>query len=133
MANLSITAADVQPVVIRKSYTGPAKEAIAAGEYCRFNVTDGQVESGNGSTAAEARPGGIALKTVAIGETVTFVADGILDVGAALAALTYDDIVYLSDTDALLADTAGTVSLVVGRVIPGWQNTTPDKLLEVQL
>ncbi len=133
MTNLVIAEADVQAVVIRKQFTGPAGQAINAGQYVRFNTTTGKVELGNGSSAAEARAGGIALKSVVAGETVTFLADGILDVGAALAALTYDDIIFLSDTDATLADTAGTVTLVVGRTIPGWQNETADKLLEVLL
>jgi hypothetical protein len=43
--------------------------------------------------------------------------------------MAFDAPVYLSDTDATLADTAGTVSTVIGRVVPGWNATTADKLL----
>ena len=53
----------------------------------------------------------------------------ILDLGEALAALAYGAPVYLSDTDATLGTTAGTVSIVVGHVTPGWNATVADKLL----
>lgn len=133
MANLSITADDVAAVKVIEQYTGPAAEAITAGQYVRFNTTNGKVELGNGTSAAEARRGGIALRSAAAGETLTFVRKGVLDVGDALATLTYDDDVYLSDTDGTLADAAGTTSLVVGTVVPGYAATTPDKLLRVDL
>ena len=44
--------------------------------------------------------------------------------------------IFVSDTDARLGDAAGTVSVVVGRVIPAWGQslgTAADKLLEVNL
>lgn len=133
MTNLTIAAVDVAAVEIYEKFTGPAAEAITAGQYVRFNTTNGKIEKGNGTTAAEARKGGIALQTVAAGITLTAIRKGVLDVGAALAALTYDDDVFLSDTDGTLADVAGTVSLIVGTVVPAWGETTPDKLLRLDL
>ena len=57
-------------------------------------------------------------------------------VGFALTALAYDAIVYLSDTDKKLADAAGTVSTIVGRVIPvpaTTLGTAYDKVLFIDL
>ena len=123
----------VSPVKVFEQYTGPAGETVVAGQYARFNTTTGKIELGKATTAAEARSGGILLNGGAAGTAVTFVKRGLLDVGDALAALTYDDDVFLSDTDGTLADAAGTVSKIVGQVYPGFGNTTPDKLLSVNL
>lgn len=133
MADLVIAEGDVAPVRVDEQLTAPAAEALNAGEYARLSVTTGRLEKGNGTTAAEARRGGIVLNSVGAGETATIVRKGILDLGDALDALTYDDDVFLSNTDATLADAAGTVSLIVGTVVPGWGVTTPDKLLRVDL
>lgn len=131
MANLTISA--IRPVQVIEQFTGPAAEAITAGNYVRFSVTTGKIEKGNGTTAAEARKGGLALNTAAAGETVTAVRKGLVDLGNALGDLTYDDDVFLSDTDATLADAAGTVSLIVGVTVPAWGATTADKLLRLDL
>ena len=134
MANLTIAAGDVAPVRVIKQFTGPAAEAINAGQYVRYNTTSGKIELGNATDAAESRSGGIAIRSAATaGLTVTVVQKGLIDVGDALAALTYDDDVYLSDTDGTLADTAGTVSKIVGTVVPAWGATTADKILRVDL
>lgn len=132
-ANLTIVATAVKPVQVMESFTGPAGEAITAGQYVRYNTTTGKIELGNGTSAAEARKGGLALGSVAAGETVTAVRKGIVDLGNALADLTYDDDVFLSDTDATLADTAGTATLIVGTVVPAWGTSTADKLLRLDL
>lgn len=131
MANLTISA--IRPVDVREEFSGPAGEAITAGQYVRFNLTTGKIELGNATAAAEARSGGLALRTVAAGEAVTVLRKGIVDVGDALAALTYDDDVYLSDTDGTLADAAGTVSKIIGTVVPLWGATTADKALRLDL
>lgn len=133
MADLTITATAVKPVMVIEQFTGPAAEDISAGQYVRLNTTSGKTELGKGTTAAEARPGGIALGTVKAGATVTAVRKGIVDLGNALGDLAYDADVYLSDTDGTLADAAGTVSRVVGQVVPGWAATTADKLLRLNL
>lgn len=132
MANLSITAADVHMVQINGEsdiMTGPCGEAVNAGQYVRRNTTTGHFEKGNASSAGEARDGGIALQTAAVGDTMSVQRGGIICVGNALSALAYDADVFLSDTDATLADAAGTVSKVVGTVFPAFGTTTPDKLL----
>lgn len=133
MADLTITAADVAAVKIIEALTGPAAEDITAGQYVRLNTTNGKVEKGNASSAAEARKGGIALNSADAGFPVTMLRKGVVDLGAAVDALTYDDDVFLSNTDATLADAAGTTSLIVGTIVPGWGETTADKLLRVDL
>ncbi len=131
MADLVITKADQVQVV--KQHTGPAIEAIAEGQRCRFDATTGQIALGNGSTAAEIAPGGIAVHAAAIGEAVTIINEGIVDVGAALDGLNFGAAIYVSDTDGTFggADTDSTVDTVVGRVVPGWDATTAQKLLEL--
>lgn len=130
MADLAITGA--RPVEVVEQFTGPLAEAATAGTYGRLNVTSGQVEKGNATSAAEARRGGILISDGVAGQAVTVVKRGIVDVGNALSALAYDQDVYLSDTDGKLADAAGTTSVVVGKVVPGWNATTADKLLCVE-
>lgn len=129
MANLDIT--ECSQVQVVQQFTGPAVEAIAAGDRCRFDATTGKVALGNATTAAELRRGGMATHAAAIGESVTIINQGIVDVGEALAALNFGDDIYVSDTDGQFSTAVGdsTVDLIVGQVIPGWSSTTADKLL----
>lgn len=113
--------------------TLPAAEAITAGAPVRLDTTNGRFTNANGSTAPEARWWGIAMRTVAAGESVTAVRGCLLD-GLDLATPAYDAPIYISDTDGRLGDTVGTVSTIVGRVVPGTATTTGtayDKILEV--
>jgi len=129
MADLVITKCD--QVRVAQQHTGPAVEAIAEGQRCRFDATTGKVALGNGTTAAEVAPGGIAVHAAAIGEAVTIINQGIVDVGAALDALSFGDAVYVSDTDGTFSTAVGdsTVDVIVGRVVPSWDATTAQKLL----
>lgn len=136
MALLTISADDVR--VVKRSeltqLTAPAGEAINAGQYCRWNISTGKFEYGNASSSDEVGDGFIAEKSVAIGDTLTaHKGPGvILDLGSALDGLNYGASVYLGDTDGRLADAAGTVSTVVGKVIPGWAGTAK-KLLRLTM
>lgn len=135
MTNLALTTAGyIHVVESLEQATLPALEAILAGAPVRIGTT-GKFQNGNGTDATEAGLYGIALRSVAAGESLTALKHGVLD-GYALAALAYNAKVYLSDTDGTLADAAGTVSLVIGRVMPGWSQTlgtAADKLLLVDL
>ncbi|MFH1486078.1 MAG: hypothetical protein ABIH46_08410 [Chloroflexota bacterium] len=134
MSDLTITATDVAVVKVWQQLTGPAAEAFSAGEAIRIDTTAGTLTPGNATAAAEARILGIAVTTAdAATNSVTVVKKGILDVGEALSALNYDAAIYLSNTDGTLGTAAATVSLVVGKVVPGWGATTADKLLLVDL
>jgi hypothetical protein len=127
----ALTVTYCRPVVIDEQFTGPAGEAITVGQYVRLNTTTGKVELGNASALGEAADGGIALHAAAVAEAVTVVRKGILDMGEALVGLAFNALVYLSDTDGTLADGTGTKTKVLGEVVPGWANTTADKLLRL--
>lgn len=129
MADLVITQADQVQVV--QQFTGPAVEAITEGQRCRFDASTGKVALGNGTTAAEIAPGGIAVHAAAVGEAVTIINQGIVDVGDALSALNCGDPIYVSDTDGTFGSAVGdsTVDTIVGRVVPGWNTTSGEKLL----
>lgn len=127
MADLTIT--KTRQVEVIQQFTGPAVEAIAEGNACRFDATTGKITKRNATNAAEAARGGIAVHAAAIGETVTIINQGTVDVGEALAALNFGALVYVSDTDGAFADAAGTVSVAAGMVIPLWGSPTADKAL----
>lgn len=137
MANINLVTANTvrivgTPVIQR---TIPADEAIVAGAPVRFVAATGRFTNANGTDAAEAAIWGVATRTVAAGQPVTAVRLGTLD-GFDLSGLNFGAEVYLSDTDGRLADAAGTVEVVVGRVVPGTATTlgtTYDKLLEVSI
>lgn len=137
MALLDVpTASAVGAPEIIEQFTGPAAETITAGQYVRLNTTTGFVELGNATTPAEGRPGGFALNSATAGMPVTVVRQGLMDLGDILGALTYDDDVYLSDTDGRLADVQGVEDLIVGTVVTSFGHATaasPDKLLRVNL
>ena len=134
MGNLSITATDVAAVEIIEQFTGPASEAITAGQYVRFNTSTGKIEPGNGSSSGErGYQAGIALRSAAAGVSLTVLRKGIVDLGNALGDLDYDAPVYLSDTDGTLATSTGSVERIVGYVTPIWVHTTADKALRVDL
>lgn len=110
-----------------------ATEAIVAGAPVRIH-TDGKWTNANGTTTTENRVWGIATASVAAGEALTAVRNGILD--GFTFSQAFDAPIYLSDTDGRLADAAGTVSTVVGRIVAGTATTTGtayDKLLSVEL
>lgn len=128
MANLTIT--NARPVQVLEQFTWPNGESLTKGKYARLDPTTGKAALGNGSSAAEAGFGGIVTGDDGAA-TITVLRKGIVDVGDALAGMSFGDVVYLSDTDGILDTATGTVTLVVGYVIPGWGATTPDKLLYV--
>ena len=136
MANISlVTANKVEVVESFEQMTLPAAEAITAGAPVRLDTTSGKFTNANGTTTAENRIYGIAVKTAAAGMPVTAIRRGVLD-GFDFSGNNYDAAIYLSDTDGRLGDTAGTVSTVVGRVIPGTSEalgTAFSKLLLVHL
>ena len=136
MANIAlVTANKVSVVESIVQMTLPTAEAVTAGAPVRIDTSTGRFTKANGTVAAEARIYGIAARTVVAGAPVTAIRKGVMD-GFVLDALAYDAAVYLSDTDGRIGDAAGTVSTVVGRVIPGTSNNIGvglDKLLFIDL
>lgn len=137
MTNLTITASDVALVKVDDltKDVRPAGEALSAGEAVRVDTSTGHWTPGNAAAVAESRVRGIAVKSAYYAnEPISVAGDGaVLDLGDALDALAYDARVWLSDTDGLLADTPGTFPVQVGRVVPAFGATTPDKLLKVEI
>lgn len=138
MANLTLDASKVR--LVRGSdevlLTAPMLEAGTAGQYFRLATATSKLEKGNATSAGEVGTvGGILLDSVpTIGQTGTIVLRGskaIVDLGEAVAGIAWDGSVFLSDTDATLADSAGTVSTVIAKVVPGWNNPSgvADKLV----
>lgn len=135
MADIAVTTAGHIEVVgfPERQLTTKAAETIAAGAPVRLD-TNGKFVNGNGTTAAEAAIVGIALRSVTAGADLTAVQKGRLD-GFTFAGA-YGSAVYVSDTDARLATTPGTVNVQIGKVVP--KTGTPvgtayDKILEVDI
>lgn len=140
MALLVIASADVGclNLIEADKLTLPAEDAtLAKGQMVRINVTTGRFTLANGTSAAEARVYGMLINSAnKVGDPVTAVRRGIVAVGedASVTGLTFDDIVYLSDTDGKLGDAAGTVSTVVGRTVPQFNGSaTAKKMLKIEL
>lgn len=130
-----VTAGDVHVVQSIEQVTLPLGESINVGQIVRIDGTTGKFMKGNGTSAGEAAIYGVLVSKDRAGAVGTAIRQGVID-GFALSALSYWAAVYASDTDGTLADGAGTVSLVVGRVIPATAVTTGtayDKLLLIDL
>lgn len=129
MTDLVITTCRI--VEWQDKFDAPSDEVFGF-EAVRFN-TSGEVTPAKGTDATEANFQGFAtIESDRVGQAVTVVREGLLDVGNALSALAFGAPVYLSDTDGTLATTAGTVPVIIGRVAPGWGSITADKLLHVR-
>lgn len=129
-----VTATKLRVVEPGIQLTGVAVEAIAIGDAVRLDTATGKFTKSNGSSNAEGRFYGIALRAAAAGEALTAMHRGVVD-GFDLSALAYDAPVYLSDTDGKFADAPDTISMVVGRVIPGFATTlgtAADKMLMIE-
>ena len=138
MADLTLlTANKLEVVESIEQMTLPTAEVCSPGQAVRLDTSTGKWTKSNGSSAGEARIYGLVVGGVAnvAGMPVTAIRQGVID-GYDLSGLAYDAPVYLSDTDGALADAAGTVSVVVGRVIPATSQAlgvANDKLLLVDL
>ena len=133
MTDISITATDVALIEAMEKKTAPAAEAITAGQIVRLDTSTGKFTPSNATTSGEGRAYGIAVTSAAAGITLTAVKRGILDLGDALDDLDYDADVYLSDTDGVMADAAGSVEKIVGVVDSMFGHTTADKALRIDL
>jgi len=134
MAVIALARANrVEIVEILEQMTLAADEPITPGAPVRINGD--RFTNGNGSTATEADIYGIATgdKVIPAGFPVTAIRHGVLD-GFTFTGTTNAP-VYVSDTDGKLDTAAGTVSKVVGRIIPGTAvpRTVTSKLLLVDL
>jgi hypothetical protein len=113
MADLTVS--EVRLIEKGELYTAPTAETLAVGDVAR-NDASALLTGANATGTTENNWEGVVLDVDA-GPVVTVAGnDCLVTLGTALAALAYGDLVYLSDTDKKLADAAGTVSTIVGRV-----------------
>ena len=133
MTALSVTSSKVAAVKVIEQMTGPAGEAITAGQVVRLDTTTGKFMKAAADTEAHARAIGISIQNAsASGMTITVVTQGWIDLGDAVTGLAHDALVYLSDTAGTMADVAGTTEMHVGRVIPAWGVPTADKIVRLE-
>lgn len=124
MAHVVVTTtARVEVVESIEQLTSIAAESITPGMIVRLDTSNGKFTAANGSSAAEARVYGVAVgtHTVIAGLPVTAVRRGVLD-GFTLTDQAWDCAIYADDTDGMIGDAAGTVSVEIGRVIPSLAN-----------
>lgn len=96
-----------------------------AGKYMRVDSSTGKAVLGNASSATEVGTlRGIALTDEKyLGDSVTLLRNGLVDMGNALDGMDYGEAIYLSDTDGTFADAAGTVTTaIVGYVWPVFEH-----------
>lgn len=130
---------DFKVVEIIQQITVKSGEALAdrKGKYLRVDGTTGLAMFGNATTTGEVGVfKGLALTTQQfVGDSVTILMKGIVDVGDGVDGLAVGASVFVSDTDGELADTAGTVSTIAGRVYPVFSSGdgTFRKLLYINL
>lgn len=98
-----------------------AAEDITAGISCRFDETTGKAEIASAASSGTADAYGIALKTVKAGSALTLLRRGVVD-GFVLDSLEFGDPVYMANTTGAAADTAGSVTVKIGTVIPAHAN-----------
>lgn len=95
------------------------------GTYLRIDPTTAKAMLGNAQTADEVGTlRGIALTNQKnVGDSVTLLRHGLIDVGDALDDMDVGDPIFLSNTDGTLADAAGTITTaIVGYVWPVWEH-----------
>lgn len=131
---LTIAGTAVAPVKIIDQFTAPAGEAIDAGEVVRLDPENGKLMLAGGTTV----PGKSGLIGVAIGSAnvaniaVTAVSKGLIDLGTALAGISFGGSIYLDNTAGAMGTAAGSVALVIGDVVPGFAaGTAADRLLRL--
>ena len=119
MANeIALTAALVQPIfpAFAEIYSFIADEAIAQGEAVYFLTAAGTVGIADANVANKQQFRGVALEGVGTGQAVSVLKRGHV-AGYTVSALSYDDILYLSDTAGDLSTVAGTLTVNCGRVV----------------
>jgi len=123
MADLTVTAAKVSPVypINAEIHTYIASSAVTAGQAVYVVTSTGKVAPADANAANKQQVRGIALQGVAAGQAVDVLVRGHI-YGYTLTSQSYDDPIYLSDTEGALADAAGTLTVPVGLVV-----ALPDK------
>jgi hypothetical protein len=85
MANLSITAADVERGTRSGVNYGTAGAAITQGQALYQDSTDGTLKLADADASASAEFVGIALNAAAVGQPITYLTNGNITIGATVA------------------------------------------------
>jgi len=130
MADITVTAGQVGAVYPLKAdiRTYTAAAAITAGQPVYIVAASGTVGVADANDSGKEQCEGIALNAAAIGQAVDVLRAGEC-YGFTLSG-NYDSLAYLSDTAGSLADAAGTMTVIVGRVVP-MNDSSKTKVLEV--
>lgn len=132
MTAIALTAAQIAPVYPDKAeiYDFVAAASITAGQAV-YLASTGTVNlaDANGSGTLQFR--GIALNAAAAGQAVSVLKKGHC-YGFTVSGLTIDDIAYLSDTAGGLDTSAGSTSVICGRVMCVPDKPTYTKVLWVE-
>ena len=115
MSDISVTAAQVGLVKPLEARIVPylAGATITAGQAI-YRYTDGTAKLTDANTAPQFR--GVALNGGAAGQAIDVCESGLL-YGFGLSGLNADAMVYLSNTEGALGASAGSTSVVAGRIV----------------
>lgn len=132
MADITVTAAKVACANedISEIVDVTLAETVTAGQALYLVAATGKYGIADANDSGKQQARGIALKGGAAGQTVPMLKKGPV-YGFTLSG-NYDSVAYLSDTAGALADSAGTMTVVVGRVVPANDIPTFTKLLWVE-
>ena len=130
MATIVVTAGQVGAVFPLKADIRQyiAAEAITAGEALYIVAASGHVSLADGNDSGLEQVEGISLNAAGIGQAVDVLRAGEC-YGFTLAG-NYDSLAYLNDTPGVIGDAAGTMTVIVGRVVP-LSDSDNTKVLEV--
>lgn len=119
MADLTLTAAQIAPVFPQKAtiISGVLSETVTVGQAVYLVASTGKWGLADANAAGKQQFRGIALGGGGANQAISILKEGHV-YGYSLSGMNYDDIAYLSDTAGALADAAGTMEVVTGRVVP---------------
>jgi len=117
MTDIALTSAQVRIINPDNAevFNCIAGEALSKGDIVYFD-TAGKAKKADGSAAGTAQARGVALSTVGDKGALSILKRG-LCAGFTVTGLNGDVRVFISDTAAKLADAAGTVGVIAGRVM----------------
>jgi hypothetical protein len=117
MADIALTAAQIALIYPQwaEVYDVVVTEAVTAGQAI-YQLTTGKFGVADANAAGKQQFRGIALKAAGANGAVTLLKRGHC-YGFTVSGLNADVPLYLSDTAGALADAAGTLSVICGRVV----------------
>lgn len=129
MALFDAVTAIVRAVKVIDLESGPAGEAITAGQLVDYEAAAGRWVLAD---SAVARAKGIAITSASLANiSIDVLKKGIVDVGSVLDGADHGDAVWTAATAGRMDDAVVAGLDAIGMVVPGRGTTTPDKLLRI--